>query len=376
MKKLNLALLFGGRSCEHRISVISARSILAAIDRDKYNLFLIGIDRAGHWHLADDFEALLEDGAVNPPTHAADRVTLALHHHGNLSPAAGSTRRQVVLPALDVIFPALHGTFGEDGTLQGVFELAGIPFVGCGVAASAVAMDKILAKKILAAAGIPQAAYIGLTAAQWARDPAEILDRGEVRLGYPIFVKPANLGSSVGIGKAHGRAQLRDAIESALRFDTRIVLEQSLENCMEVECAVLGNDDARASVVGEIIPGGEFYDYAAKYLEDTAELVVPANLPEHAAEQVRQLSVSAFREIDGAGLARVDFFVDRDTWAVTLNEINTLPGFTPISMYPRLWAASGVPYNELIDRLIELAVERQLAKAALQRAFEPPEESS
>lgn len=386
MKKINLGLLFGGRSCEHEVSVTSARSILGAIDRDKYDVSLIGIDKAGHWHLADDFAQLLGDGAVKPlvqrtadsaknPAGGNDLITLDLHHHGNLSAPTDPARRSSP-PALDVIFPALHGTFGEDGTLQGVFEMAGIPYVGCGVAASALAMDKTLAKKVFVAAGIPQVAHTAFTAPQWRRDPAAIMAYGESRLGYPMFVKPANLGSSVGISKAGDRPQLQNAIQLALGFDNKIVLEQSMENCLEVECAVLGNDDPRASVVGEIIPGAEFYDYATKYIDDKSELVVPANLPDQAAAQVRELAVAAFKEIDGTGLARVDFFVNRETWAVTLNEINTLPGFTSISMYPRLWEASGVPYADLIDRLIELALEIHRSKAALQRAFPPPERTA
>ena len=391
MKKMNLGLLFGGRSCEHEVSVVSARSIFNAIDRSKYQVSLIGIDKAGHWRLADDFDRLLSGGAVTPvePRRAGetggggdDLITLDLHHRGNLSATTTPMVRNspaavdvpaVDVPAVDVIFPALHGTFGEDGTIQGVFEMAGIAYVGCGVAASALAMDKVLAKKVFTAAGIPQAAYLGVTASQWRRDPNEIIERGETQLGYPMFIKPANLGSSVGISKAHDRAQLKTAIQLAFQFDTKIVLEQSMENCIEAECAVLGNaDNAQASVVGEIIPGAEFYDYTTKYIDDKSELVVPANLPDPAAERVRELAIKAFREIDGAGLARVDFFVHRTTGQVTLNEINTLPGFTPISMYPRLWAASGVPYPELINRLIELALETHRAKASLLRAFEPP----
>jgi len=385
MKKINLGLLFGGRSCEHEVSVISARSILQAIDRRKYAVSLIGIDKAGHWRLADgdDLDALLSGGevAARPPPGGGDStgaaagrpVTLDLHHHGNLSvagppPAAG----RHLLPALDVVFPALHGTFGEDGTLQGVLEMAGVPYIGCGVAASALAMDKTLAKKVFHAAGIPQAPHIDITAPQWRRAPADIMRRCETRLGWPEFVKPANLGSSVGVSKAHDPGELKSAVELALRFDAKIVIEQSMENCREVECAVLGHaGDARASVVGEIIPGAEFYDYTTKYLDDKSELVVPAKIPGPVAERVRELSVKAFREIGGDGLARVDFLVGRDTGQVTLNEINTLPGFTPISMYPRLWAASGVPYPELIDRLIELALQTHRGKAKLQRAIEP-----
>jgi len=391
LKKLNLGLLFGGRSCEHEVSVTSARSVLNAIDPDKYNVSLIGIDKAGHWHLADDFEVLISDGSVKSADHhltgavagapsisakqtdsdgdgSDNLITLDLHHQGNLS-ATRHPAQDKSPPALDVIFPVLHGTFGEDGTLQGVFEMAGIPYVGCGVAASALAMDKALAKKIFEAAGIPQAAYTGFTALEWQRDPGEIMEESESRLGYPMFVKPANLGSSVGISKAHGREQLAAAIELALGFDNKIVIEQSMENCLEVECAILGNHDPQASVVGEINPGAEFYDYTTKYIDDKSELVVPANLPDETADRVRELSIAAFKAIDGAGLARVDFFVHKDARQVILNEVNTLPGFTPISMYPRLWAASGVPYPELIDRLIELALEIHQSKAALQRAF-------
>lgn len=379
MKKIHLGLLFGGRSCEHEVSVISARSILQAIDRGKYEVSLIGIDKTGHWHLAEDFDALLDGGTVKPlpridaddSTVAGNPVTLALHNHGNLSPAgrpAGRGAGRKPLPALDVIFPALHGTFGEDGALQGVFEMAGIPYIGCGVAASAAAMDKSLAKKIFRAAGIPQAPYIDATAEQWRRAPAGIVERSEAQLDWPVFVKPANLGSSIGISKAHDRDGLHTAIDFALRFDSKIVIEQSLENCREIECAVLGHaHDAQASTVGEIIPGAEFYDYTTKYLDDKSELVAPAEAPAAVAERVRELSLAAFREIGGDGLARVDFLVARDGGAVTLNEINTMPGFTPISMYPRLWAASGVPYPQLIDRLITLALQTHRAKSKLQR---------
>jgi len=375
MKKTSLGLLFGGRSCEHEVSVTSARSIHQAIDRAKYDVFLIGIDKSGHWRLGRDFEQLIAAGcgAVKPPPGAcADSVTLALHHRGNITPSAPAVARQAPpnMPALDVIFPALHGTFGEDGTIQGVCEMAGIPYVGCGVAASALALDKSLAKKIFRAAGIPQAAHLDISPAQW-REPKDVLARSEKQLGYPVFVKPANLGSSVGISKAHARAQLRRAIDAAFRFDGKVIIEQSMENCIEAECAVLGNTGgARASIVGEIAPAAEFYDYASKYIDDTAELVAPARIPEHAGERVRELSLAAFDEIGGAGLARVDFFVHRETWRVTLNEINTLPGFTPISMYPRLWEASGVPYRELIDRLIALALETHRAKSALRRALD------
>ncbi len=398
MKKINLGLLFGGRSCEHEISIRSARSIVGAIDDNQYQVSLIGIDKNGYWCLSDNFDEIMDGDAVKScsiiATASAKKsggdkksggssVTLDLHHRGNLSPSLSSftnATRHNAPPTLDVIFPALHGTFGEDGTIQGLLEMTGIPYIGCGVAASALAMDKILAKKVFAAAGIPQAAHTAFNASQWSHDSHSIMQHGEAQLGYPIFVKPANLGSSVGISKAKTRAQLQQAIQLALRFDNKIILEQSMENCIEAECAVLGNADQQAdlpaapqaSVVGEIIPGAEFYDYTTKYMDDKSELIIPANLPEHVAARARELAVSAFQEINGAGLARVDFFIHRETWKVVLNEVNTMPGFTPISMYPRLWAASGIPYPELIDKLIQLALTTHRTKATLQRALKPP----
>ena len=384
---LQLGILFGGRSCEHEVSVTSARSLLKAIDRDRYDVHLIGIDKDGHWHLSDHFEQLVHDGVVRPLSdsteRAGDTVTLALHHNGNLMRANDGDQHTDKLPFLDVIFPVLHGTFGEDGTVQGALEMAGIAYVGCGVAASALAMDKMLAKKIFAAAGIPQVAHLAVNALQWQRDDDgdddkknKTIECFEAQLGYPMFVKPANMGSSVGIRKAKKRDALVAAIDHAFEFDNKILIEQAMENCREIECAILGNDHPQASVLGEIIPGAEFYDYATKYIDDNAELVVPADLPEHAATRVRELAIKAFSEINGAGLARVDFFVDKTTSQVTLNEINTMPGFTPISMYPKLWAASGVPYTELIDQLIQLALAAHRSKARLQRALELPAPSA
>jgi D-alanine-D-alanine ligase len=273
------------------------------------------------------------------------------------------------IPALDVVFPVLHGTFGEDGTLQGVLEMAGLPYVGCGVAASALAMDKSLAKMVFASLGIPQAPYTVTTAHQWNEDKEAVMDSVEQVLGYAVFVKPANLGSSVGVGKAKNRQELSGAINDALQFDNKVVIEKSMENCHEVECSVLGNQDPRASVVGEIIPGAEFYNYETKYIDDKSQLVIPAPLDDATTARVQQLAIESFRAIDGTGLARVDFFVDRNTMEVTLNEVNTLPGFTPISMYPRLWAASGIPYPQLIDQLIELALQHHASKQGLKRAF-------
>ena len=369
--KINIGILFGGRSCEHEVSVTSARSVLQAIDHDRYNVCLIGIDKQGFWHAADDIGRLTADGEVatldsDDAGSANDIVALQTHHQGNLASPGGQT---AVIPELDVIFPVLHGTFGEDGTIQGLFEMAGIPYVGCGVAASAIAMDKALAKQVFNAADIPQAPSMVIRRGQWDRDANVILERAQTEFGMPVFIKPANLGSSVGVGKAHQPETLRQCIEDALQYDNKVILERSMENCQEVECAVLGNESPEASVVGEIIPGAEFYDYRTKYIDDKSRTLIPARIPDDTAQRVRDLSIRAFQAIDGSGLARVDFFVERDTREVFLNEINTLPGFTPISMYPKMWAASGIPYAQLIDRLVELAFERHAAGARLKRAF-------
>lgn len=374
MKK-NLGLLFGGRSCEHEVSVISARSILSAIDRDQYNVTLIGIDKTGHWHLTPTLDHLLTDGTVTPTIGTTDdTITLALHHQGNLTPAPPTpTPTPPPLPNLDIIFPALHGTFGEDGTIQGVFEMAGIPYVGCGVAASAIAMDKPLAKKIFTAAGLPHTPYLDFTAPHWHHSPTALITRIETELGYPLFIKPANLGSSIGISKATTRPQLQTAIQLAFHYDTKIIIEQAMQNCLEVECAILGNHAPEASVVGTIIPGADFYDYTTKYIHDTAQLIVPADLPSATTKKIQDLAITAFKEIGATGLARVDFFVHRHTGQITLNEINTMPGFTPISMYPRLWAATGLSYPDLIHRLIALALETHHSKSTLTRSVTPPQ---
>jgi len=382
--KINLGILFGGRSCEHEVSVTSATSILKAIDREKYNVHLIGIDKSGYWQLGKDIESITHNGAVAEQTHkqsdslpetVSTPVSMGLHNNGNLTSstsnsAAPESDSPLPLPVLDVIFPVLHGTFGEDGTLQGVLEMAGIPYVGCSVAASALAMDKALAKRVFESAGIPQAPYLVATAFQWKQSNDEILDDVEQNLGYAVFVKPANLGSSVGVGKAKNRKELLAAINHALEFDNKIVIEQSMENCHEVECAVLGNQNPEPSILGEIIPGDEFYSYETKYIDNKSQLVIPAPIDEEATASVQEMAVEAFRAVDGSGLSRVDFFVHKETMEITLNEVNTLPGFTPISMYPQLWAASGLAYPDLIDRLIELAIEQHQSKQSLKRSFQ------
>ena len=370
--KLNLGVLFGGRSCEHEVSVISARSVLQAIDQNKYNICLIGIDKAGYWKTSQHFENLVDSGSVKSLQHqsgaSTSDVSLTLHDQGNVI-FADTPANQPTFPTLDVIFPVLHGTFGEDGTLQGALEMAGIPYVGCGVAASSLAMDKALAKKVFEASSIPQAPYYIVTHHKWRKDSTTLIEQLETGIGYPLFIKPANMGSSVGVNKAHDRDQLITSINHALEFDNKVVVEQSMENCREVECSVLGNHDPIASVVGEIIPGAEFYNYETKYLDDKSDLVIPADLPASVSDKIRQLSIDAFTAIDGKGLSRVDFFVHKDTEEIYLNEVNTMPGFTPISMYPQLWAASGISYAELIDRLINLAIEHHQSKQSIKRVF-------
>lgn len=384
-EKVHLGILFGGRSCEHEVSVVSATSMLAAMAHDKYHVHLIGIDKSGYWHLGESMADLVVDGAVQAADGDASRttipVTLGLHHQGNLTHrpppdptphTADSLPKLPELPALEVVFPMLHGTFGEDGAVQGVLEMAGLPYVGCGVVASAVAMDKGVAKQLLQAAGLHQARYVACHAPTWRQSPAAVMAQVARDCGYPVFVKPANMGSSVGISKVKEAEQLAAAIDAALRFDHKVVIEQAMLDCHEIECAILGllgDENLAASVLGEIIPSAEFYDYHTKYIDDQSQLIVPAPLDPTITARVQQLAVEAFTAIDGRGLARVDFFVARDGGEITINEINTLPGFTPISMYPRLWAASGVPYAELVDRLIELALHHHQAQQTLQRGL-------
>jgi D-alanine-D-alanine ligase len=344
--KLVVGLLFGGRSGEHEVSLVSARGVMAALDRDRYEVVPIGIARDGRWLVAGDPLARLEalrDGQdpSTPPQSAAAPVPIWPEG----------------FPRVDVVFPVLHGPYGEDGTVQGLCEMAGLPYVGTGVLASALAMDKIASKMVLQAAGLPIVDYIGLTRRRWETQPREVIAEVERRFGYPCFVKPANLGSSVGITKARDGEELWAGLDLAAAYDRRLLIEQGL-NAREIEVSVLGNDDPVASVPGEILPSREFYDYDAKYVDDRYELLIPAPLPDELAEEIRAMAVAAFKVHDGAGMARVDFLLDRDTMRPCVNELNTIPGFTPISMYPKLWAATGLPYPRLLDRLIELALER------------------
>jgi D-alanine-D-alanine ligase len=356
-KQQTVAVLFGGQSGEHEVSLVSAASVMAALDRERYEVLPVGIAKDGRW--------IAGPGAHAALVAAADRALLpaAFEPRTDETAVVPSTQDFSILHAafpIDVVFPVLHGPMGEDGTVQGLLELAGLPYVGCGVAASAVGMDKALMKAAFAAAGLPVLPWLLVRRAELAAGPEAVYARVEAALPYPVFVKPANMGSSVGVGKAKDRAGLAAAIAEAARYDRRIVVEQGVP-AREIEISVLGNDEPVASVPGEIVPSGEWYDYAAKYLDGASETIIPAPVEAALAARVGELAVRAFQAVDGAGLARVDFLLDKETGELWLNEVNTMPGFTPISMYAKMWAASGLDYPQLLDRLIELALERRRA---------------
>ena len=388
MNKIRVGVLFGGRSGEHEVSLLSAASVLNSIDKDKYEVVPIGITKDGRWLTAEHAENLLTGKLVIEPrnlragdpqnTEAAavlargEAVVVPpepVHRQSGLVPFqtdVGLMRRASDRAInVDVIFPVLHGTFGEDGTIQGLLELADIPYVGAGVLGSAAGMDKDIMKSLFIAAGIPIVKHVTILRSAWDKDRKNI-ERQVAKLKYAVFVKPANLGSSVGISKAHNRKELGPAIEEAAKFDRKIVIEQGVggnkAKAREIECSVLGNDDPVASIPGEIVPVKEFYDYDAKYLDEGSQLIIPAKLTKAQMKKVQELAVRAFKAVDCSGLARVDFLMDPKTSKIYLNEINTMPGFTAISMYPKLWAASGLEYSDLIDRLIQLGIERHADK--------------
>ncbi|HWI16479.1 MAG TPA: D-alanine--D-alanine ligase family protein [Vicinamibacterales bacterium] len=373
MKKLRVGIIFGGRSGEHEVSVTSAASIFKHIDRDKYEPVAIHIAKDGRWTLPDRVPTALSAAEVIQQARSAPQLSSRTTRDTMLAPYPTSDTMitvdrardgAVIGVGLDVVFPVLHGPYGEDGTVQGLLELANIPYVGPGVLASAAGMDKSVMKMLFAARGLPVCDWYGFVRADWDRDRAAVLKRIET-LGLPVFVKPANLGSSVGISKVKTPGELLPAIMLALDFDRKVVVEAAVPNAREIECSVLGNEEPETSLPGEVIPSREFYDYEAKYLDEGSKTVIPADLPAALVSEVRRLSVEAFRAIDAAGLARVDFLVSRDTGAIYLNEINTMPGFTTISMYSKMWEASGVGYPELVDRLIQLALRRHSEKQAL-----------
>src|SRR5438552_9078344 len=396
MKKLRVGILFGGRSGEHEVSLLSAASVLNAIDRNKYEVVPIGITKEGRWLTAGEAQNLLQgkSTAAGEDAHGTQAHLRAGDPEATPGAAVLASGEAVVVPPepkkaggsmvpfqteaplarraadrainVDVIFPVLHGTFGEDGTLQGLLDLADIPYVGAGVLGSAAGMDKDIMKSLFRAAGLPIVKHVTILRSDWDADPKKtekIIDRS---LKYPVFVKPANLGSSVGISKARTKKELGPAIYEAAKFDRKIVIEQGVggtkHKAREIECSVLGNDRPQASVPGEIVPVKEFYDYSAKYLDEGSELVIPAKLTKPETKKVQELAMRAFKAVDCSGLARVDFLMDPKTRKLFVNEINTMPGFTAISMYPKLWAASGLSYSDLIDRLIQLGIERHQDK--------------
>ena len=364
-KRLRVAVLFGGRSAEHEVSIASATSVIRALDPEKYEVVPIGISKDGRWLVGTGAQKLLADTLrkgrhVTLSPEPGGQKLLAREEHGAAAPVG-----------IDVVFPVLHGTYGEDGTLQGLLELANLPYVGCGVLASSVGMDKVIQKKLFEQAGLPVVKYLSLPRSRWETDPEGTMNDIQRRFHFPVFLKPATLGSSVGMTKAHNASELAAGLDLAAQFAQKILVERSVD-AREIEVAVLGNEDPRASVPGEIIPHREFYDYEAKYTEEGTQLIVPAPLKPRQTTKVQDYAVRAFQAIDGRGMARVDFFLERHTGRLYINEINTIPGFTSISMYPRMWETSGVSYPELIDRLIRLALEEHREKQRTRFSFTPP----
>jgi D-alanine-D-alanine ligase len=365
-KRLRVGVLFGGRSGEHEVSLASAASVIRALDPEKYEAVPIGIAKDGRWLAGTKAQQMLPE-----VLKSGERVSLpADPTAGALVPIAQGAGRANI--AVDVVFPVLHGTFGEDGTVQGLLELAGLPYVGAGVLASAVGMDKDVQKRLFEQAGIPTVPFLAVKRSEWELKREAVLREIKKKLKFPVFVKPATLGSSVGMSRVKTAKELAPAMDLAAEFGLKIIVERGV-NAREIEVSVLGNDDLRASVPGEIVPHREYYDYTAKYLEQGTRLVIPAKLSKKQVAKFQELAVKAFQCIDGAGLARCDFFLEKRTNKIFVNELNTIPGFTAISMYPKLWEASGLPYSKLIDRLIELAFELHKEKARTKYSIELPE---
>ena len=367
-KKLRVGVIFGGRSGEHEVSLRSAESVINAMDRSKYEIVPIGITGEGRWLISQDATAMLPQAVMDStqPRQVAiigDPTKQGLTRLDKGNHSLSSER-------LDAVFPVLHGTYGEDGTIQGLLEMAGVPYVGCGVLASATGMDKVAMKQLFAHAGLTTIEYEWFLRSTWEDRPAVVINRVSRALGFPVFVKPANLGSSVGISKASTKQELRDAIDDAARYDRKIIVERAVDG-REIELSVLGNENPIASLPGEVSTGHEFYDYEDKYIDNASRTEVPARLSKKITARLQRDALLAFQAIDGSGLARVDFFVEHKTDRVIINEINTMPGFTSISMYPKLWEASGISYSDLIDRLIQLAIERHRDKSRNLTSYKP-----
>jgi len=382
-RKLTIGVLFGGRSTEHQVSLVSATSVLNALDSDKYDIVPIGITPDGQWLVGQHALALLKQGKMDPQLKVFLPADPTIKKLARIDTGDYGEK-------IDVVFPVLHGAFGEDGTMQGLLELADLPYVGADVLGSAVAMDKILQKQVCVQAGLPAVDYVWFRAVDWfaqSDGPAPVIEKQlanmsqeeivqtiEEQLGLPVFIKPPNLGSSVGISRAAHHDELCAGIELALQFDRKVLIEAAVPNAREIEVAVLGNDRPRASVAGEVIPSNEFYDYDAKYVDNASKLVIPADVPEKIHDAIREAAVKSVIAVGAEGMSRVDFILDSRTNKFYLNEINTIPGFTSISMYPKLWAATGLSYPELLDELIRLAIERHDKKAALKTSYQPTKE--
>jgi D-alanine-D-alanine ligase len=376
-KKIRVGVVFGGRSGEHEVSVASAASVMEALDKEKYEVVPIGITHEGRWLAGSDPRRMIA-GVAMEEAGQDDTVTAVVitgdPTRNGLVPVDTSQAQQEAAGPLDIVLPVLHGTYGEDGTLQGLLEMAGVPYAGCGVLGAALGMDKEKAKMVFRAAGLPVVDWLTVRRHNFEQDADAVCARIEERFSYPVFAKPANLGSSVGVGKAHDRDELRKVLATALEFDRKAIVEPGI-NCRELECGVLGNDQPIASIVGEVVSSGEFYDYRAKYIDNASRLYIPAEIPAETMEAIRRMAVEAFLALDLSGLARVDCFLDKDSGAVYINEVNTMPGFTQISMYPKLWEATGIPYPELLDRLIQLGLERHADKQRNRTSFSPEEEA-
>jgi D-alanine-D-alanine ligase len=380
-KRLRVGVLYGGRSSEHEVSLASAAAVWANLDRRRYEPVAIRIEKDGRWVLADrppsvasaadvidqtrNDAARLRGGreVILPPRPGGETLVIVDRHADRAD--EGDAAATLTGLALDVLFPVLHGPYGEDGTIQGLFELANIAYVGCGVLASSVGMDKAVMKVLFEARGLKVSDWLTVSRREWRAAPGDVTATIEGELDYPIFVKPANLGSSIGISKVHGREELGPALDLAASFDGKVVVEAAVPDAREIECAVLGNEKAAASVPGEILPSREFYDYEAKYLDTQSRSEIPAKITDVLTRKVARQSIAAFEAIDGSGLARVDFLLSRSSGELFINEINSMPGFTTISMYPKMWEASGVTYQALVDQLIVLALERHAAKQEL-----------
>src|SRR5215216_2293677 len=363
-RKLRVAVLFGGRSGEHEVSLMSARSVLSVLDPNRYELMQIGITHEGKWVTGEDVLGKFENGTADGLQHV-----IVSPNPSEMGIYVLKDKTLEKLTDVDVFFPMLHGTFGEDGTIQGLFELADVAYVGAGVLGSAVGMDKAVFKDVMVANHIPVVDTMIVLRSEIEKDIAAVIRQAERLSDYPLFTKPANLGSSVGITKCHNRSDMQEGLMEAASFDRRVLIQKGVKNAHEIEVSVLGNNEPVASVPGEVLPSREFYSYESKYLDGTSGLDIPAHLPADVAEKICEYAVRAYKAIDCAGMARVDFFVERDTDKIHLNELNTIPGFTKISMYPKLWEASGLPYNELVDRLIELAMERKTERDRTSHTF-------